>query len=70
MKDKCEIGTPLVDTDAVYAKAVYEQYCSVTNWPIPDKIVAFSVITRRKRFHLVSFGRRIAFGTICVMAPK
>jgi len=43
LKDKREIGTPLVDTDAVYVNAVYEQYCSVTNWPIPDEIVAFSV---------------------------
>jgi len=61
LKDKCEIGTPLVDTNAVYVKAVYEQYCSVTNWPILDEIVAFSVDYKAEEISLGKFRTQKCF---------
>ncbi|NUB44524.1 DUF3223 domain-containing protein [Fertoebacter nigrum] len=43
IKDRYPAGAQLQGVDKTQVKAVYEQYCAVTNWAVPPSISAYSV---------------------------
>ena len=43
IKDKYAAGEHLDDTDTQHVRAIFEEYCRVTKWPIPPNIQGFMV---------------------------